>query len=162
MKKLVVSVLTIFGFALFANAQNISENAIGLRLGDSDALGTEITYQRAIFDTNRIELDLGWRNGSDFDGIKLAGIYQWVWELDGNFNWYAGVGGGLASFDYQRTENKSDDSFVFIAGDIGVEYDFDIPLLLSLDFRPEIGFGEDVYDNDDLGFDIAFSIRYQF
>ncbi len=27
----------------------------------------------------------------------------------------------------------------FAAGDIGIEYNFDIPLQLSLDFRPEIG-----------------------
>ena len=45
------------------------------------------------------------------------------------------------------------------AGDIGIEYNFDIPLLLSLDFRPEFGFGD---YNDDLDLDIALGIRYQF
>ena len=39
---------------------------------------------------------------------------------------------------------------------------FDIPLLLSLDIRPELGFGDDVYDNNDLDFDVAFSVRYVF
>ena len=29
--------------------------------------------------------------------------------------------------------------FVFAAGNIGIEYNFDIPLLISLDMRPEIG-----------------------
>ncbi|MEN8789577.1 MAG: hypothetical protein ABF295_08665, partial [Flavobacteriaceae bacterium] len=52
--------------------------------------------------------------------------------------------------------------FVFAAGDIGVEYDFDIPLLLSLDFRPEIGIlGYDDF-SDNFDFDIALGIRYQF
>jgi hypothetical protein len=46
-----------------------------------------------------------------------------------------------------------------IAGNLGLEYDFDFPLLLSLDFRPEIGFGN---VGDDLNFDIAVGIRYQF
>jgi hypothetical protein len=47
----------------------------------------------------------------------------------------------------------------FIAGDIGIEYSFDFPLLLSLDFRPELGFGN---FNDDLNFGIALGLRYQF
>jgi len=51
---------------------------------------------------------------------------------------------------------------VFAAGDIGIEYNFDIPLLISLDFRPEIGFGDELYDNNDLGLDIALGLRYQF
>ena len=44
----------------------------------------------------------------------------------------------------------------------GVNPLFEIPLLLSLDFRPEIGFGDDLYNNNDLDFDIALGIRYQF
>jgi hypothetical protein len=24
-------------------------------------------------------------------------LYQWVWNIDGGFNWYAGVGGGLGT-----------------------------------------------------------------
>ena len=51
------------------------------------------------------------------------------------------------------------DTSLFVAGDIGIEYDFDIPLLISLDFRPELGFGD---FNDDLDFDIALGLRYQF
>ena len=49
--------------------------------------------------------------------------------------------------------------FALAAGDVGIEYNFDIPLLLSLDFRPE--FGLDDY-GDDVDFDIALGIRYQF
>ena len=50
--------------------------------------------------------------------------------------------------------------FTLLAGDIGIEYNFNIPLLLSLDMRPEIGFNDDF--SDDLDFDIALGIRYQF
>ncbi|RZN83480.1 MAG: hypothetical protein EVB11_04720 [Winogradskyella sp.] len=158
MKKLVFSAFTIIGCLLFVNAQSISDNAIGLRLGDSDGLGAEISYQRALGDNNRLELDLGWRTGDDFDGFKLTGLYQWVWNIDGGFNWYAGAGGGVGSYDFDAPINDSE-TFFFIAGDIGIEYDFDIPLLLSLDFRPEISFGD---FNDDTNFDIALGIRYQF
>ena len=163
MKKLFLLSVAILGFSFASSAQNISDNAIGLRLGDSDGLGAEVSYQRALGDNNRLELDFGWRDGKSYDGFKLAGLYQWVFPLDGDFNWYVGAGGGIGSFSFDVPGGKDvSDTFIFAAGDIGIEYDFDIPLLLSLDFRPEIGFGDDVYNNNDLDFDIAFSIRYQF
>jgi hypothetical protein len=160
MRKLILTTLAIFTGLLFVNAQEIADNAIGLRLGDSDGFGTEISYQRALGGNNRLEADLGWRSGKDYDGFKLTGIYQWVWTLEGDFNWYAGAGGGLGSYSRDRDEEKDyTDTFAFIAGNVGVEYNFDIPLLLSLDFRPELGFGD---SGSDLGFDIALGVRYQF
>lgn len=161
MKKLFVLAIAVLGFTFTSNAQEISENAIGLRLGDSDGFGAEVSYQRALGDNNRLELDLGLRSGNGYDGFKLAGLYQWVWLLDGNFNWYAGVGGGLGSYSFDSPIPNGDDSetFIFAAGDIGIEYNFDIPLQLSIDARPEFGFGD---FRDDLDFDIALSIRYRF
>ncbi len=158
MRKLFLSTVAIFTGLLFMNAQDVSENAIGLRLGDSDGFGAEISYQRALGEANRLEVDLGWRSARDYDGFKLTGIYQWVWELDGDFNWYAGAGGGLGSYGFDNSA-LDDETFVFVAGNVGIEYVFDIPLLLSLDFRPELGFGD---FNDDLDFDIALGIRYRF
>ncbi|WP_435622479.1 hypothetical protein [Flagellimonas sp.] len=145
-------------------AQSISEHAIGLRLGDSDGFGAEISYQKSIGRYNRAEFNLGWRDSRDFDAFKLTGVYQWVHQLDGNFNWYYGVGGGLGSVEFEPVPDGEDNDglFVFAAGDLGVEYNFDIPLLLSLDFRPEIGLlGYDGFDNG-FDFDIALGIRYQF
>ena len=160
MKNTVLAMLAVFACLTFINAQEIADNAIGLRLGDSDGLGTEISYQRALGIDTRLEANLGWRNGDDFDGFKVTGLHQWVWNIDGGFNWYAGAGGGLGVYDFDSPIDGDDsETFIFAAGNIGIEYDFDIPLLLSLDFRPEIGFGD---VNDDLDFDIAFSIRYQF
>ena len=158
MRKLILFAIIAIGSLTLTFGQSISDNAIGLRLGDSDGFGAEISYQRALGENNRLEVDLGWRSGNDFDGFKLTGLYQWVWELDGNFNWYAGAGGGVGSYNFDN-RNFDDETFVFIAGDIGIEYNFDFPLLLSLDFRPELGFGN---FNDDLDFDIALGIRYQF
>jgi hypothetical protein len=158
MRKLFLSTVAIFTGLLFMNAQDVSENAIGLRLGDSDGFGAEISYQRALGEANRLEVDLGWRSARDYDGFKLTGIYQWVWELDGDFNWYTGAGGGLGSYGFDNSA-LDDETFVFVAGNVGIEYIFDIPLLLSLDFRPEFGFGD---FNDDLDFDIALGIRYRF
>lgn len=107
-------------------------------------------------------MDLGWRDGKNYDGLKLAGLHQWVWPIDNGFNWYAGIGGGLGSYSFNNNNGHDfTDTFVFAAGDIGIEYNFDIPLLISLDFRPELGFGDEIYDNNDLDIDIALGIRYQ-
>lgn len=160
MRNLFLVVFAFIGFTT-VQAQDISDNAIGLRLGDSDGFGAQISYQRGLGDNNRLELDLGITTGNNYDGFKLAGLYQWVWVLDGSFNWYAGAGGGLGSISFDNVPQGFDDSetFFFAAGNIGIEYNFDIPLQLSLDARPELGFGD---FNDDLDFDIALGIRYRF
>lgn len=161
MKKLFLLGVFVIGFISLTNAQDISKNAIGLRIGDSDGFGTEVSYQRALSEDNRLEVDLGWRSGRNYNGFKLAGLYQWVWHLDGDFNWYAGAGGGFGTYGYDSYNNKKDynETFAFLAGDVGIEYSFDFPLLLSLDFRPELGFGD---SNNDLDFDIGLGVRYQF
>lgn len=159
MKKLLLVAITFIGFSTVSNAQDISDNAIGLRLGGSNAYGAEISYQHALSDANRLEFDLGWRNDNYYNAFKLAGLYQWVFPLDGSFNWYAGAGAGVSSFSGRKTLNGTNDTGFFVAGDIGIEYNFEIPLQLSLDFRPEIG-NNDFTDNT--VFDIALGIRYQF
>ena len=146
------------------SAQSISKNALGLRIGDNDGFGGEISYQRYLSENNRLEFDLGWRDSDNVDAFKLVGLYQWVFVLEDRFNWYVGAGTGIGSFDVDNDfDNFVDDdsgTFALVAGDIGIEYNFDIPLLLSLDIRPELGFN-DAY-SDDLDLDIALGIRYQF
>lgn len=164
--------LFIFLFVLTTftlSAQEISDHALGLRLGDSDGFGAEISYQKSIGRYNRFEVDLGWRDSREFDAFKLTGVYQWIHSLDGDFNWYYGFGGGLGNVDFESRLDGNDQPFtpdgglfVFAAGNIGIEYNFDIPLLISLDFRPEIGLiGYGDFD-DNFDFDIALGIRYQF
>ena len=168
MKKIILSAIMLMGLTFAAQAQDISKNALGLRLGGNNGFGGEISYQRALATDNRLELDLGWRNrnnynnnGYDDRAIKLTGLYQWVWNIDGGFNWYAGVGGGLGSYSYDdNTNTHYNDTFAFAAGDIGIEYNFDIPLLISLDFRPEFG-GNGYYKNN-YGSDVALGLKYQF
>lgn len=150
--------LTLFCLATFAlSAQEISENAIGIRFGDNSGLGAEISYQRKMKESNRLEIDLGTRSDSRIGSFKLTGLYQWIWNIDNGFNWYAGVGGGIGSWKNKVT--NSSEAVVFAAGNIGIEYNFDIPLLISLDYRPEFGFS-DIYDG--LNSDFALSVRYQF
>lgn len=162
MKNLIfVTVIAIFTIVNL-NAQSISKNALGVRLGDNDGFGGEISYQLAMSKSNRLELDLGFRNHKEYDAFKLSGLYQWVWKIENQFNWYAGVGAGIGSWsagDYY-TGTSSDGLFINADGIIGIEYDFNIPLMLSLDFRPEFGIVGDYGKNTN--FDIALALRYQF
>ncbi len=162
MKKLILTAVILFGFLANTQAQDIASNALGIRTGDNDGFGVEISYQKRLSDANRLEFDLGFRDNKNYDAWKLSGIYQWVWNIDGNFNWYAGFGAGIGSLDISNDNFDGDDGlFVNANGNIGIEYDFDIPLLISIDFRPELGLVNDFGDND-LGLDIALGLRYQF
>jgi opacity protein-like surface antigen len=160
MRKIGFITVVLLGFMYSVNAQDISSNAIGLRFGDNDGFGAEISYQHKIKDSNRLEFDLGFRDNKNFDIWKLTGVYQWIWNVDGGFNWYAGFGAGIGNVDVKGFDND-DGIFVNAAGNVGVEYNFEIPLLISLDFRPEFGIVND-FGDDDLGVDIALSLRYQF
>ena len=71
MKKVILSAFMLLGLAFSTQAQDISKNALGLRLGDNDGFGGEISYQRGIGSNNRLEFDLGWRNSKDVDAFKL-------------------------------------------------------------------------------------------
>ena len=162
MKKIILVASLLIGLSFSAQAQNISNNAQGLRSGDNDGFGGEICYQRKLVSNNRLEFDLGWRNSNNVDAIKLVGLYQWVWNIDGGFNWYAGLGGGLGTWSTDNNDNNDKGTFALVAGDIGIEYNFDIPLQLSLDFRPEIYFNSNDFREDSFGPDIALGIRYRF
>lgn len=151
MKKVVLIFVAIVAFSYSASAQmskGVSyseENTIGLRLG----YGGEISYQRTLSNANRIEADLGFMS----KGFSLAGIYQWAWTIDKapGLGWYVGPG-VAASF---REKSFS----VGILGQIGLEYSFDIPLTLSIDWRP--GY----YFSSHYGFsyyDFALGVKYRF
>jgi hypothetical protein len=167
MKKVLLSALMLLGIAISSQAQDISKNALGLRIGDNDGFGGEISYQRGLSSNNRLEFDLGFRNSNEVDAFKLTGLYQWVWNIEGGFNWYAGVGGGLGSWNRNKKFNNNNydnnGTFIFAAGDIGIEYNFrEAPIQLSLDFRPELYFNSDGYRDDSFGPDVALGIRYRF
>jgi hypothetical protein len=155
--KILLLVITLISLITFS--QEIADNTIGLRFGDDDGLGAEISYQKSLSENNRVELGLAWRNGNNFSIFKLTGTYQWVFdfsEITEGMNWYVGAGGGLGSFNLD--DNIGEDGiFLFASGVIGIDYAFDFPLLLSLDIRPEIGFAN---FNNDFGIDIALGVRY--
>lgn len=164
MKKSLWTVAICFAALTSVNAQQKSKNAIGLRFGNSSGLGTEISYQRNFSDSNRLELDFGWKSRHDIDAIKLTGTYQWVWNIDKGFNWFAGPGLGVGTWNssYRIDKKKYSDNgtFALITGSVGIEYNFDFPLQIALDVRPEI-YLNDTY-RDGLYTDVGIAVRYKF
>ncbi|MBC7523908.1 MAG: hypothetical protein H7239_05670 [Flavobacterium sp.] len=166
MKKLIFTAFLLFALVLGAQSQVASKNALGLRLGSNDGFGGEISYQRELSKSNRLEFDLGFRNSKNVDAFKAVGLYQWVWNIDKGFNWYAGLGAGIGSFSYSyydgNKNQKNTGTFGLLAGDIGIEYNFDVPIQLALDYRPEFYLNANDYRSTNFGSDIALSIRYRF
>jgi hypothetical protein len=70
MKKFFLTFVLLNSFFLFS--QDLSENAIGLRLGSNDGFGYELSYQRALGDKNRLEANLGFRNSNDIDALPMG------------------------------------------------------------------------------------------
>lgn len=145
-------VLLVFGLLLSAsfsiNAQDISDNAIGVRFSGGNGTGGEVSYQKALGSNNRLEINLGLAN--EFTDFKATALHQWVWNLEEKFNWYAGFGGGIVS---------ANGTGIYGAGIIGIEYNFDAPVLLSIDYRPEVGISGGL---NGLNSDVALSVKYQF
>jgi len=154
-----------FAFVLIMSADicmaQLPKHAIGLRLGGGDGFGPEISYQYGLNHINRMEFDFGMYTTRNYAAWGLAGIYQWVWNIDQNFNWYAGAGGriGSLSWDHHYTGTDTDGVFISAAGNIGIEYSFPVGVQLSLDARPELGL---ISRGDSFNNTIAISVRYQF
>ena len=159
MKKNMLTLALMVCIAGALNAQ-VDNKAVGLRLGSGFGYGAELSYQQPLSKVNRVEVDLGLNSW----GFGLNGIYQWVWDLsdlaDG-FNWYAGVGAGVGSynFDFNNNSHAPSNFGLGVLGQIGLEYKFEMPLTLSLDYRPGIYFVPNLnaaYDG------ICLGARYRF
>jgi hypothetical protein len=159
MKKLFIGFILVMAFNL-SQAQ-IAKHALGLRLGGGGGFGTEISYQHGLSNINRLEFDLGLRSDDYYDAWGLSGLYQWVWNIDDGFNWYAGVGGIIGSWNYNHdyAGGNSSGAFLAVAGDIGIEYSFPVGIQLSLDARPALNL---LNNGESYNTNIAFGIRYKF
>lgn len=137
MKKglLLIAILAFVGAAT-VGAQ---PRAVGVNIG----YGFDISYQHALGEANMIDVSL---NLPLFSGIGVTATYDWInpfgtaipWNLAGQWNWYMGVGAGAGAYHlFNRWIYTS--WYVGAVGHIGIEYCFNFPLQLSLDWRPNIG-----------------------
>ncbi len=142
-------------FSLSANAQggNGYKNAIGIRGG----WGADLSYQRYLAPSSRIEGTLGFNRY----GFSAGATYQWLFDLpvntSGIWQWYAGAGAGMGAW----SNNDFKEGFSLgVLAQAGIEYTFPkIPLLLSVDYRPGFYFTP---DNEADWTGIAFGVRYCF
>lgn len=76
-------------FPAFAWAQYLPNNTLGLRFGDNGGVGPELSYQQALSESSRYQIDLGWRSKRTGRAqqklFKLSAGYQWINLLDGDF-----------------------------------------------------------------------------
>ena len=152
MKKIILAVALALGFAVAASAQ---PRALGVRIGN----GGEISYQHSLSNSNFIEVDGGLGLGL-IDGtfnVGATGIYNFMISEFGNgFGFYAGpgagVGLGLGEANYFGLS---------AAGMVGIEYNFNFPLQISLDFRQHIGIG---FNGNGIWVpsSVGLGLRYQF
>ncbi len=152
--------LCVVGLAAFGQVKN--KHAIGARIGAGNTFGSQVSYQYGISNYNRVEVDLGFNTNNNGTGFNLSGAYQWVWDIESGFNWYAGPAATLGSWSYSNDYSGSGDSGVYlgIGGQIGAEYNFEeVPVNLSLDTMPQFGFGP-TDQNFNMG--LSLSIRYAF
>lgn len=109
---------------VFAAAAVAQPRAIGVRAG----WGAEVSYQHTLGAQNFLEVDLGWSFGNS---LSVAAAYDFDIAPVGPFNFYAGpaahavIGGGFG---------------LGVGAQVGLEYDFNFPLQLSLDWRPTFYF----------------------
>ena len=154
MKKIILSIITLIVFTIAGNAQ-VEPHAIGIRLGGGNfGNGAELNYLHGLGDANRLEVGLGLNSLNNNSYMNLVSVYQWVFNLEEGFSWYAGPGAQLL-----LVKNAS---AILVGAEIGVEYNFntnlDTPLQIGLDTRPMFNLG----DGDNFGWGVALSIRYTF
>lgn len=142
MKKIILAAALVLGFAVAASAQ---PKAIGIRGG----YGAELSYQHYVGDSKFVEADLGL---GDFKYLNVAATYNFILSEFGNgFRAYAGPGLAVGLGEYLH---------LGVAGQVGIEYNFDVPLQLSLDVRPQLGLVNEAFGI--WGWYPHLGIRYRF
>ena len=183
MKKLLT---TIVMFALMAGVAMAQPKAIGARVG----YNFEVSYQHTI-SNGMLEVDAGLspfitstgimytEDGAQFvqrynyGRAELILAYDWMMNIQSGFYWYLGVAAGV-SWGYGEFFNlphydKHGKLVEFrrlglpVGAQIGLEYDFNIPLNLSVDWRPMINlFGLRQGDFTSNLLNVALGVRYRF
>ncbi|MBO7493943.1 MAG: hypothetical protein J6T87_07360 [Bacteroidales bacterium] len=183
MKKLLTTIVML---ALTVGAIMAQPKAIGGRVG----YNFEVSYQHTIGD-GMLEVDAGFSPFITSTGVmitedgdqliqryqygraELILAYDWVMNIKSGFYWYLGVTAGLSwgygdffNFPHYDKHGKLVQfrRLGLPAGaQIGLEYDFNIPLNLSVDWRPMINlFGLRQGDFTSNLLNVALGVRYRF
>jgi len=162
MKKLILSLTVLLGMMTAASAQDYDFTA-GVRAGYGAAFSVEASAQMFFNDINRLEVDFGARlrrTTAEYyysPGMTLTGIYQWHWFLVGGLGAYGGPA-------LQMSLPEMHHFCLGLGVQVGIDYQFDLPFQLSVDFRPLFNpFGPYRWQGKN-GFDlnVGIGMRYAF
>lgn len=145
----------IIGFSVMfchteSKAQDLESLELGIRINlDDGPFDAAFDGVYNLSDANRLHANLGIGDG----GIGADLIYDWVFSFNGNGRliFYPGVGASLYFL--------SDDVVLGVTGEFGLEYRFDIPISLGLDYRPTFT----VLPSTDFGTNsVGLNVRWRF
>ncbi len=118
---------------------------LGLRLGDTYG-GAAALDAVMPFYGDRLHGNLS----VNHNNLIFAGLYDWLFPMGNGFIFYPGAGGIMS---------LGDNVSIGVAGELGFEYRFEIPLSIGLDWRPVLGIvNADGFAADGFG----LNIRYRF
>ena len=184
MKKLFTTMLVMLAVASVAFAQ---PRAIGGRLGWNYE---EFSYQHSINDGLYADLTAGFGDlWTSFGSVNANVSFNWTFNIKGIWNWFvgpaAGVGFGYgAGYGHFSRKGSIYDGIIYddyyydapympfrlnVGGQIGFEWQFGIPLNLTVDWRPMVnvlGMVNPYYTTRDavLGglYNFGVGLRYRF
>jgi len=143
--KYILFLILFLSFFSEAQAQRAYGSALGPRLG----YPLSLSYKKFVSDANALEANIGFiGNRSGYNWVSVSGAYLHHKVLDiediDNLNWYFGGGASVIFWNFAssfgRSRSSGGTSFS-VEGYIGLEYTFDdIPLNLSVDWRPSLFF----------------------
>ena len=161
MKKILVVVLLAAGAGLINNVSAQGTNyrtALGVRLSSSNALqNNSVSFKQFITDKTAIEALFTFG-----DPLALGAMLEIYKPLaaDG-LSWFYGGGGYIAFVKTlnKRTQKENTDPNFGAQGIIGLDYKFNnIPLNISLDWKPELNLVNDInFEPAAIGFTARFT-----
>lgn len=119
--------------------------------------GAELSYQVYLKGIRRLEIDLGSMTSTAWSIFQTTFIYQWCFLQKGGFTMYGGPGAGFGYADYGYGEGQF---FGVLAVNVGMDYTFNFPLQLAIDYRPEYSAWQEV--GNEVTNQVAFAIRLAF
>ena len=125
------------------------KTAVGIRLGpNSPAITSGFTVKHFLNENNAVEGLVGVGNG-----FGIGGLYEWHHPIASveHLQWFVGAGGYLAFRDSETLFGA--------AGIVGLDYKFsEIPLNISLDWKPELNLASSVgYEGAGVGVSARFT-----
>jgi hypothetical protein len=142
MKKILFTILVFGGLFQFSQAQEV-----GIRFGDAIGGNFAVDGVFGLGEFSRIHADVSFGD----NGVGIDALWDFLYQpLGTGFNWYVGAG---------PTAYLGDPFSLGVSGEIGLEYHFDFPLALGVDWRPTFIIIEDT--DFEAGW-FGLNIRYVF